>query len=495
MSKRLITTLVSGLIFATLLILVGINVGIAQDRADTGAFSRDLDGWAWSATSGWISFSDKETSGTYQSEIGVDGHLRGYAWSGTLGWIDLDPSGTPPGNPGYTARVDIDGHLDGCNRKNAVCGWARAVEGSTYPTSGWDGWIRLGYDGHNPRRDDVCIEDNNVIGWMWGDTNMGWAGMWNTTTYFESHPPIVEEPFRGHDHQIKVTQEPEWYCNQANPPVRFEWSYKRDHSDYIDVNQGRYDIQIAEDVGDFQGNDCNDCLVDESYTGFFSSPDSEGRVDNSFEVGDELDFRSWYWVRVRVWDEYGVRSYWSKPKQFETRIRHPYVDISQDRPPRPYAEERVYFNDETNYYDWACECDITEDYEYYEETQHNCQWWEVWDGNQCLECSECDDFIDIMENEKGGTRNNEIAWRWDFEGGDPSSIGPGTDEETYRHGSAEFDSDGDWEVELTVSADIEALESEKARTGDPWIQDVQCTIEDPFIVNVRPLLPDWQEIY
>lgn len=489
MDKRIITTFVTGLLFFTMLALVVFDVGIAIDYS---AFTREVSGWAWSATSGWMSFNDEDVgSGNYSVKVGVDGHLRGHAWSSTVGWVDFDPDGTPPASPDHGAKIDIDGDECGTGQ-GSICGWARAVEGAEH-SSGWDGWIRLGDNGSN---DHVCLlDDGNIKGWAWGDTNVGWTGMWSTFTDFESERPSVEDPHPGSPHQVDIIQPPEWYCNQSTPQVQFEWNYKRDNSDYYDVEQGSYRVQVAENMTDFDGNTCSGCVIDESYSGFFNDPDSEGRVTNTYTVGNELDFRSKYWVRVRVEDQYGYKSRWSDPREFGTRIRFPTVDIAQEKPADPYAEEKVYFTDETDYYDWACECDIDEEDEYYEETQENCEWWEVWDGSQCQTCSECSTFVDRKENGKAGTKDNKISWYWEFEDGNPEELGPGEEEDIYRDGAADFDSSGSKEVYLSVIADIETLDYEKEETGKDWLEEVTCRSESPFETNINSLLPDWKEVY
>lgn len=188
--------------------ITGSTVGLADQPVSfnleiIGASeSGNLEGFAWSDTVGWISFSSKDcdtdndgtfegnsedggpapagcpSSGaafTYSVQIDIDSDiLSGYAWSDKIGWISFE-SASIAGCPSGTCdpRLDV----------NEFKGWARAcsVFQNSNPvdngcsgalklpekTGGWDGWISLNESdcdvqggGPNGFLDVTCGGDN-----------------------------------------------------------------------------------------------------------------------------------------------------------------------------------------------------------------------------------------------------------------------------------------------------------------------------------------------
>ncbi len=118
----------------------------------------ELGGYAWSDTSGWISFNclNEEECSTSPYKVAVQGDsLVGKAWSDNIGWLMFDAppdftTGLYPESPQHSAKFDIDGTA--CGEIGRVCGWARFCSGTvngdcvsaTVEEEILDGWVKLG---------------------------------------------------------------------------------------------------------------------------------------------------------------------------------------------------------------------------------------------------------------------------------------------------------------------------------------------------------------
>lgn len=150
---------------------------IAIDESD-GFFSinvasacnqHNLEGWAWSETIGWISFSCKNQNPNIDYGVDFDsisGLLSGYAWSEHLGWISFNQSdlaGCPSG--ACEARL-ASGNLNG---------WARvyrAIVGGGQTLGGFEGWIKLSGTGYGVTLENTIPDPDEFLGWVWGgDSN------------------------------------------------------------------------------------------------------------------------------------------------------------------------------------------------------------------------------------------------------------------------------------------------------------------------------------
>jgi hypothetical protein len=172
-------------------------VPYAQAGADDS-----LSGWAWSENIGWISFnSTTDTASSVDYGVDLDigtGNLSGYAWSEHIGWISFN-IGELGGCPIAPCQPRMSGTL--------FEGWARACSGkrddgvTTNPnpttpnnvcigtdsrTDGWDGWISL--KGTGASTYGLQLFGNEVRGWAWGSTNVGWI---------DFHPIYNGQPIGG----------------------------------------------------------------------------------------------------------------------------------------------------------------------------------------------------------------------------------------------------------------------------------------------------------
>ncbi len=122
-------------------------------------------GWAWSDTTGWVSFNCTNDGSCGSVDYGVsenpDGTLTGYAWSATVGWIQFGSlSGFPSGSGTQSINAKVVG--------GSFVGWARAIGADN---NGWDGWISL--SGTSPNY-GVTTSGANFVGYAWGGSVMGW---------------------------------------------------------------------------------------------------------------------------------------------------------------------------------------------------------------------------------------------------------------------------------------------------------------------------------
>jgi len=185
----------------TALIVSGV-VGVTGVKATGLSVPIELDGYAWSATTGWISMNCDQSSAInptntcvgsagpgpkvdYGVHIETDGRMTGYAWSSSVGWIRFGGLSGFPAGAGVSAQnaTAIGTYGDTIT----LTGWARACSGAASPTScsggvnansgGWDGWIALAgnaaggygitFTGNNA--------DNGASKYAWGGPyTMGW---------------------------------------------------------------------------------------------------------------------------------------------------------------------------------------------------------------------------------------------------------------------------------------------------------------------------------
>jgi len=157
------------LLFA--LLFVGVFALFGAGGTNIEASSTDnLSGYAWSETTGWISFNctNAGTCGTsnYGVTAAASGALSGYAWAETIGWISFNPTDTA-GCPSSPCLAKFD-YVTG-----AVTGWARALA----QTAGFDGWIHLSGANYGVGAYDIDGDGNGCewSGYAWGSDVIGWV--------------------------------------------------------------------------------------------------------------------------------------------------------------------------------------------------------------------------------------------------------------------------------------------------------------------------------
>lgn len=125
-----------------------------------------ITGYAWSDTTGWVSFNCSNlgtcATSSYGLSIGADGTISGYAWSDNVGWITANSAelGGCPSAP-CTARMD----------ELSMEGWMKALSGEDAQSGGWDGFISLSGTNYGPT---LSATSDTFTGYAWGDVNVGW---------------------------------------------------------------------------------------------------------------------------------------------------------------------------------------------------------------------------------------------------------------------------------------------------------------------------------
>lgn len=241
--------------------------------------SGNLEGFAWSDTAGWISFSSKDCDANnngfidgglcggddstdavtlYGVEMDLDtNNLSGYAWSDNVGWITFGN-----GVPGDADYGDISGCPSGtCQPRLDVDefkGWARACSvfsngcaGPLKPpteTGGWDGWISL-----NCSNTGSCLVANppiaasasdykvsytapNLSGWAWGSEVTGWISFDGVRIRLGDNKPIL----------TISGQTPINYCVGDLPgAVKLQWNFNDFEDDATFIPQTAYEMELT----------------------------------------------------------------------------------------------------------------------------------------------------------------------------------------------------------------------------------------------------------
>jgi hypothetical protein len=270
-----------------------------------------------------------EIEGRVPAKYGVtlksDGFLEGYAWSENVGWISFNPldlGGCPSGD--CEAKIDIN--------TEKFSGWAKVLNSGE--------WISLSGNTGDGGEYGIELVGNEFQGWAWGGDVIGWISLncQNQDTCSQSNYNVSIDLSAISPEIIFEEINESSYCNQSTPPVWLDWLY---------INNGstpeKIDIQITKG-SDFENDEqCgSECVLDLNGIDY-----SEG----DFYIGDSLVFDNDYLARIRVEDEYGNISSWAI-KEFETQIKYPETDFSW-APDLFYPDQKVFFEDNTNYYQWS----------------------------------------------------------------------------------------------------------------------------------------------
>jgi uncharacterized repeat protein (TIGR01451 family) len=158
----------------TLFFISALFIGSFSAEAQTSSsVPKNLSGYAWSSTIGWVSLTCENAgvcgSSSYWVGVKNNGNIEGYAWSSNVGWISFNGADTA-GCPSGTCQASFDSNT------GHVSGWAKALAGGGANSGDWDGWIYLG------RSSSVQVEavNCNWQGEAWGGgsntrtANIGW---------------------------------------------------------------------------------------------------------------------------------------------------------------------------------------------------------------------------------------------------------------------------------------------------------------------------------
>ncbi len=179
--------------------------------ADVAGSNGNVSGYVWSSNIGWISLNCHQGSATGGSVCSaspysvnvipnagtLSGTFDGFAWSPNVGWISFRSADVSACGPQASLNLDSSSSTYG-----QVSGWARALSGNTSATDttggGWDGCISL--RGASPAYGvsySSSSTTNNLTGYAWGDTNIGWISFTNATLNLST--PSVDLRINGGD--------------------------------------------------------------------------------------------------------------------------------------------------------------------------------------------------------------------------------------------------------------------------------------------------------
>ncbi len=166
-------------------------------NAQTTIPAVDLNGYAWSSNTGWISLncatggaggSNICATSNYKVTINANRRITGYAWSDNIGWIRFGGlSGFR--NTTYGTHAEVVGTYPNLT----FAGWARACAATASPAgtcdtmtrnpeSGeWDGWIALRGATHTVSADMTA--GMNTGSYAWGSTVLGWIDMFSRVSF------------------------------------------------------------------------------------------------------------------------------------------------------------------------------------------------------------------------------------------------------------------------------------------------------------------------
>lgn len=198
--------------FTTLLFAVlAVSLFFVPRHAAEAAVLHNVNGWAWSGTTGWISTNCEDpkpgfpagdcapANGNYGLDIDNTGNLSGWAWSTSTGWICFGATCTPANSP----PLGIPTIDNNCQPPTSNCSPYARIEPSDYQLHGWAyvasetdgtdyrGWISLNCTDtapntalpHDCGASDYAVAYDDptgyISGWGWngnGDvTGNGWV--------------------------------------------------------------------------------------------------------------------------------------------------------------------------------------------------------------------------------------------------------------------------------------------------------------------------------
>ncbi len=276
--------------YLTILIILLVPFLFIGQEIEAGS-EHNVTGWAWAENFGWISMNNTNHSGSvnYGVHVGTDYNLTGYAWNnyddGGIGWIDFDPASGFPESPSSSVALDPD--------TGEITGWARAISYG----DGWDGWIKM-YD--------TELVSGEITGWGWGGDVVGWI----------SFNCLNEDECGTSDYQVEVDFSPKPVINNPETvsnydtglrkkgAITFYWTYDAGNTS----SASSYDLQIATDSA------YNNVVIDRTDIPQVLSPGEQGSsliyINHPAEEGEQLQYDTPYYWRVRVKDSEGIPSDW-----------------------------------------------------------------------------------------------------------------------------------------------------------------------------------------
>ncbi|MDP2951485.1 MAG: hypothetical protein Q8N55_03825 [bacterium] len=305
--------------FAILLLGFLLASKLPQDEA-MASLSQNVFGWAWSETTGWVSFNcqncynNPECDKTavcngahldYGVNIAQNGVMSGKAWAEHIGYLTFNEAELV-GCPSGTCRAWVDLNT------GFLYGWARALSAPWDSQSGgWGGWIRL-RNGSNYGTYIDFADSKKLKGYAWGgggsnvnNALIGWLSF-NGTTYSSnttfSFPPTA----------TNLSANVSNMC--SSPSMSLAWVFEDIEAAYGDA-QSAYQVQVDKE-GTFTVFGNGELNTGKVVSGSLSQ--AVLLVKNA--VQNQLDYNTLYRWRVKVWDSFDTESVWANGANFQTPL-------------------------------------------------------------------------------------------------------------------------------------------------------------------------------
>ncbi len=338
----------------------------------------NVNGWAWNAAVGWISFNsgdcDADNDGYSDGNgncppntveipdygVGIatsTGFFYGYAWNEHLGWISFNEADAPPDN--YAFNSDCSVTSPPCDNANSctacynfatkkVLGWAKIL------SMGEDGWIK--FNAKNDDNYDVRIVNDpdatssQMIGWAYNGNYDGHGIAWISFNCSNRNTCASDG---GYDYKVSayINRSPEItnmtapnisYCSDVYNMAVLKWDYYDPDLDEEMAYQVKawYDGSATPflDTGKCIGNTGGDCKIDADA--------------NSYPLTGLTADKRVVWS-VKVWDSNNLASEEYNSDDFGASFlvpKHNYPRVSFSyEPENPSIGQEVQFHDTTVY--------------------------------------------------------------------------------------------------------------------------------------------------
>ncbi|MCG2689737.1 hypothetical protein L6252_00430 [Candidatus Parcubacteria bacterium] len=330
--------------FAILLLGFLLASKLPQEQA-MASLSQNVSGWAWSETTGWLSFNcqncynnpacDKTAvcNGShldYGVDIAQNGVMSGKAWAEHIGYLTFNEAELV-GCPTAPCRAWVDLNT------GFLSGWARALSAPWDTQSGgWDGWVRL----RNGASYGVYIDfadSKQFKGFAWGgggsNTNnavIGWVsfnsknsdsdgdGTSDTGNYPQTPPGLSVEDYEtetSFSFPPTATNLSAVVSNMcSSPSMSLSWVFEDLEAAYGDT-QSAYQAQVDKE-GTFAVFGNGELNTGKVVSGSLSQ--AVLLVKNA--VASQLDYNTLYRWRVKVWDSFDTESVWANGANFQTPL-------------------------------------------------------------------------------------------------------------------------------------------------------------------------------
>lgn len=210
-SEKSVAVLIFAIVFS---VSLGSNIfKVLEARAQTGGYTPgNLHEYAWSGgssrtggpvdgTIGWVSLNCVEggagrtnvcSTSPYSLNINATtGNITGYAWSSHVGWLSFNQTSSTGVAEASACGSQAMVNFAATTSDKPLSGWAKFLNGN--PATGWDGCVKLKSTGAEPAYGVVYrpgATGNNIIGYGWGSSVVGWLGFFGKYTPTTGAPTV-----------------------------------------------------------------------------------------------------------------------------------------------------------------------------------------------------------------------------------------------------------------------------------------------------------------